>query len=69
MPQAPCMVRGLCILPLLQEPSPFSHVSGMKNRFECLIKGLREAGDDVMVFTPDKTPPADYHGAKVGCPS
>jgi len=41
----------------------------MKNRFECLIKGLREAGDDVMVFTPDKTPPADYHGAKVGCPS
>lgn len=23
------------------EPSPFSHVSGMKNRFECLIKGLR----------------------------
>ena len=23
------------------EPSPFSHVSGMKNRFECLIQGLR----------------------------
>ena len=49
-----------------QEPSPFSHVSGMKNRFECLIKGLRAAGDEVMVFTPDHQPPAEYHGARVG---
>ena len=48
-----------------QEPSPFSHVSGMKNRFECLIQGLRAAGDDVMVFTPDRNPPQDYFGAKV----
>jgi len=48
-----------------QEPSPFSHVSGMKNRFECLIQGLRAAGDDVMVFTPDRNPPRKYHGAKV----
>ena len=47
-----------------QEPSPFSHVSGMKNRFECLIQGLRAAGDDVMVFTPDRNPPRKYHGAK-----
>ena len=49
----------------VQEPSPFSHVSGMKNRFECLIKGLRAAGDEVMVFTPDRTPPTEYHGARV----
>ncbi len=47
------------------EPSPFSHISGMKNRFECLIKGLRNAGDDVVVFTPDRTPPKDFHGAQV----
>lgn len=55
-----------------QEPSPFSHVSGMKNRFESLIQGLRAAGDDVMVFTPDRHPPDDYHGARVippSCPS
>ncbi|KAF6255492.1 sulfolipid synthase [Scenedesmus sp. NREL 46B-D3] len=30
------------------EPSPFSHISGMKNRFESLIKNLKDAGDDVM---------------------
>lgn len=47
------------------EPSPFSHISGMKNRFESLIKGLREAGDDVMVVTPDPTPPKEFCGAKV----
>lgn len=47
------------------EPSPFSHISGMKNRFESLIKGLREAGDDVMVVTPDPTPPKEFFGAKV----
>lgn len=42
---------------LFVEPSPFSHISGMKNRFLCLIKELREAGDDVTVFTPDNKPP------------
>ncbi len=47
------------------EPSPFSHISGMKNRFESLIKGLREAGDDVMVVTPDPTPPKEFCGARV----
>ena len=40
-------------------------MSGMKNRFECLIQGLRAAGDDVMVFTPDRNPPRKYFGAKV----
>lgn len=47
------------------EPSPFSHVSGMKIRFSNLIKGLRELGDDVMVFTPCVSPPKTFHGAKV----
>ena len=47
------------------EPSPFSHISGMKNRFESLIKGLREAGDDVMVVTPDPKPPKEFCGARV----
>lgn len=31
------------------EPSPFSHTSGMKNRFLNLIINLREAGDEVRV--------------------
>lgn len=47
------------------EPSPFSHVSGMKNRFESLIRGLTQAGDEVMVFTPDQDPPEEFCGAKV----
>lgn len=47
------------------EPSPFSHISGMKNRFESLIKTLREAGDEVMVVTPDPQPPKEFCGAKV----
>lgn len=47
------------------EPSPFSHISGMKNRFESLIKTLREAGDDVMVVTPDPQPPKEFCGAQV----
>jgi len=37
----------------------------MKNRFECLIKGLRDAGDEVLVVTPDPDPPREYFGAKV----
>jgi hypothetical protein len=54
---------------LFVEPSPFSHISGMKNRFESLIKTLREAGDEVMVVTPDPTPPKEFCGAQVcvGC--
>jgi sulfoquinovosyltransferase len=37
----------------------------MKNRFESLIKTLREAGDDVMVVTPDPQPPKEFCGAQV----
>jgi hypothetical protein len=47
------------------EPSPFSHVSGMKNRFLCLINGLRDQGDDVLVVTPDGAAPQEFNGAKV----
>lgn len=61
-PQPPAKQRKVAIF---VEPSPFSHVSGMKNRFECLIKGLRDAGDDVVVFTPDRAPPKEFHGARV----
>ncbi len=49
----------------MQEPSPFSHVSGMKIRFLTLIRELRAAGDDVTVITPDMGAPDDYHGARV----
>jgi len=38
----------------------------MKIRFLTLIRELRKAGDDVLVVTPDRNPPATYHGAKVG---
>lgn len=37
----------------------------MKIRFSNLIKGLRELGDDVDVFTPCVDPPEHFHGAKV----
>lgn len=47
------------------EPSPFSHVSGMKNRFLRLIENLVAMGDDVVVITPDNNPPATYFGAQV----
>lgn len=54
--------RKVCIF---VEPSPFSHVSGMKNRFLRLIENLVELGDEVTVVTPDRNPPANWHGAKV----
>lgn len=47
------------------EPSPFTHVSGMKNRFESLIRGLRDCGDEVSVITPCCNPPKHFHGAQV----
>jgi len=47
------------------EPSPFSYVCGYKNRFENMIRYLREDGDDVMVFVPDRNPPPEFCGAKV----
>ena len=47
------------------EPSPFSHISGMRIRFTNLIKGLRELGNDVTVVTPCVAPPKEYCGAKV----
>lgn len=37
----------------------------MKIRFANLIKGLRELGDDVTVFTPCVNPPKTFHGADV----
>ena len=70
------------------EPSPFSHTSGMKNRFLNMVANLSEQGDEarrrdppvgtrrsfcfisppprlqVIVFTPDRNPPAEYCGAK-----
>lgn len=77
MPMQRCMVirnaaavsPGQCFTPskvaIFVEPSPFSHISGMKNRFESLIKNLRDAGDDVMVVTPDPAPPKEFCGAQV----
>ncbi len=47
------------------EPSPFSHVSGMKIRFSNLIKELRQLGSEVTVFTPCVDPPKTFCGAKV----
>ncbi|KAL3155300.1 hypothetical protein ABBQ32_013082 [Trebouxia sp. C0010 RCD-2024] len=47
------------------EPSPFSHVSGMKIRFSNLIKELRHLGSEVTVFTPCVAPPKSFCGAKL----
>ena len=47
------------------EPSPFSHVSGMKIRFSNLIKELGQLGSEVTVFTPCVDPPKSFCGAKV----
>ena len=47
------------------EPSPFAHVSGMKNRFLRLIENLAELGDEVVVITPCVDPPKEYCGCKV----
>ncbi|KAL6496187.1 Sulfoquinovosyl transferase sqd2 [Orobanche gracilis] len=48
---------------LFIEPSPFSYVSGYKNRFQNFIKYLREMGDEVMVITTDEGLPQEFYGA------
>jgi len=49
------------------EPTPFTHVSGYSNRFKTLLQYLREAGDQVLVITPDNDPeaPHEYAGARI----
>ena len=42
------MPKRICIF---VEPSPFTYVSGYKNRFTTMIKYLVEAGCDVLVVT------------------
>jgi len=39
------------------EPSPFTYVSGYKNRFCTMIRHLREAGCEVLVITTGAPPP------------
>lgn len=56
--------RKIC---LMVEPTPFTHVSGYANRFQEMLKFLRQAGDDVHILTVDsKTPaaqlPKEYMG-------
>ncbi|CAH9101013.1 unnamed protein product [Cuscuta epithymum] len=50
---------------LFVEPSPFSYVSGYKNRFQNFIKYLRELGDEVMVVTTLQGLPHEFYGAKL----
>ncbi|XP_042039363.1 sulfoquinovosyl transferase SQD2-like [Salvia splendens] len=50
---------------LFVEPSPFSYVSGYKNRFQNFIKYLREMGDEVMVVTTHEGLPEEFYGAKL----
>jgi sulfoquinovosyltransferase len=47
--------RRVC---LVVEPTPFTHVSGYSNRFNELLKHLKEAGDEVLIVTPDNSPDA-----------
>ncbi|XP_038721306.1 sulfoquinovosyl transferase SQD2-like isoform X2 [Tripterygium wilfordii] len=50
---------------LFVEPSPFSYVSGYKNRFQNFIRYLREMGDEVMVVTTHEGVPQEFYGAKI----
>ncbi|KAH6824785.1 sulfoquinovosyldiacylglycerol 2 [Perilla frutescens var. hirtella] len=50
---------------LFVEPSPFSYVSGYKNRFQNFIKYLREMGDEVLVVTTHEGLPEEFYGAKL----
>jgi Glycosyltransferase Family 4 len=58
--------RRIC---LMVEPTPFTHVSGMANRFKEMLKFLKKAGDDVDVLTVDsKTPAKDLPKSFLGYP-
>jgi len=63
---------------LFVEPSPFTYVCGYKNRFQTLIRYLKEQGTEVLVIAPGKgvtfplvdfsaarEQPAEFCGAKV----
>lgn len=50
---------------VMVEPSPFTYVSGYKNRFQALIRYLVEAGDDVLVVTTGPMSPKEFAGATV----
>jgi len=52
---------------LIIEPTPFTHVSGYSNRFKTLLQYLGEAGDQVLVITPDNDPaaPTQFAGAQI----
>ncbi|XP_050894549.1 sulfoquinovosyl transferase SQD2 [Lathyrus oleraceus] len=50
---------------LFVEPSPFSYVSGYKNRFQNFIKYLREMGDEVLVVTTHEGVPKEFYGAQL----
>jgi Glycosyltransferase Family 4 len=58
--------RRIC---LMVEPTPFTHVSGMANRFKEMLKFLKKAGDEVDVLTVDsKTPAKDLPKSFLGYP-
>jgi len=46
---------------LLVEPTPFTHVCGYANRFQEMLKYLKEFGDAVEIATPDDKPEAPSH--------
>ncbi|XP_024385518.1 sulfoquinovosyl transferase SQD2 [Physcomitrium patens] len=50
---------------LFVEPSPFSYISGYKNRYQNFIRYLRQLGDEVLVVTTHHGVPDEFHGAKV----
>jgi sulfoquinovosyltransferase len=41
---------------LIVEPSPFTYISGYKNRFQEMLKYLKSTGDEVQILTPEKGP-------------
>lgn len=49
---------------LMVEPTPFSYVSGYSNRYNEMLRYLKDAGDDVSIVTTDDTkdPPKEAFG-------
>jgi len=60
----PDVPKRVCIF---CEPTPFHYISGYKNRFQTLIRYLRELGCEVLVVTTGKVRGRGEEERKRGC--
>lgn len=54
--------RRVCVM---IEPTPFTYISGYKNRFQAMLRYLVEAGDQVLVVTTGPNCPTEWEGIPV----